>query len=117
MRLAIIILWAVPLHQRGYEYRPSQSACVNQPFEPDQIRRQAILKEDTEFHSSSFAFSDERICPRGCNVNRLFDEDVETTTCSRDALFCCNPEGLPIATMSIGLCSRKASKSSYTTPP
>ena len=55
---------------------------------------------------------DERVGARGRHVERLFDEDVQPGRAAAMPCSPCSPDGLPIATMSIGRCARNCSRSS-----
>src|SRR4030095_8989224 len=62
-------------------------ACIDQLFDPAKVGRDTILEANPAVHPRLFALGDYHIRTPHVDINRLFNEDVKTTTCGRDALF------------------------------
>ena len=85
-RAAVVFRRPVPLDPARAEDRPSQDAGLDERLERDDVRLQAVLEEDAEFHASLVGRRDQAVRALGGDVERLLDEDVQPTLRRRDPL-------------------------------
>jgi hypothetical protein len=78
----------------------------------DDVGPQPILEEHAELHAGGRARVDQFVGARRRDVEGLLGEHVKAVARRRDSLLGVKPDGLPMATMSIGRWARNLSRSS-----
>lgn len=77
----------------------------------ENVRLTAILEKYTQLHPGFPRFGDQNISTLYNDVDGLFSQHMQALPCGRNSLFRVNPEGLPIATISMGRCAINFSNS------
>src|SRR5205085_8218086 len=79
-RIAVVLPRPKPFHTGIDKQQAAHCPFVNDLLEPYDVRGEAILKDHSQFHSCSLAFGNQRIRTRGTDIDRLFDEHVQSLT-------------------------------------